>query len=85
MFSVGKKGLSILMALLISCGTVGVVGTVISDGTLSVSAAESYNMTLDVGKNYLEDFDLGVKIVSSNTSVIEIKTVEISGKVRVGY
>lgn len=82
MFSVGKKGLSILMALLISCGTVGVVGTVISDGTLSVSAAESYNMTLDVGKNYLEDFDLGVKIVSSNTSVIEIKTVEISGKVR---
>ena len=50
MFSVGKKGLSILMALLISCGTVGVVGTVISDGTLSVSAAESYNMTLDVGR-----------------------------------
>lgn len=85
MSSVSRRGLSIMMALLVSFGTVGVAGAMIdSDMTIVASAASVSNKTFDVGDRYT--FDTAGKdivIENSNDGVVNVSKTIVGEKTRI--
>lgn len=82
MSGLSKKGLSILMALLMSVSTVGVLETVVSaEGTLVASAASAISvneLTCDIGEKITFDTKINAEIVVDKSGVVNVTTYKIN-------
>lgn len=84
MSGIGKKGLSVFMALLMSFSTAGILSyTTVESGSLVVSAASTYSEKLNVGEELLVDIEKTQTVKSSNESVVQLVVTSMSSVKRV--
>lgn len=84
MSGIGKKGLSVFMALLMSFSTAGILSyTAVESGSLVVSAASTYSEKLNVGEELLIDIEKTQTVKSSNESVVQLVVTSMSSVKRV--